>query len=166
VRAAPRARRQSGYTILELVIALFLTLLVALAAGAIVLTNQSSFRQGQGKLTMQQEASRSVEQIARDVRRARWIDYDAGSPDELVLVGADSTAFRTYERGLSNGVQKVLQDGAPLADMECTELSFAANADTTSVLIVLELRDAADNRVKVQSTAAIRNRNFPDKAGP
>jgi type II secretory pathway pseudopilin PulG len=164
VRTAPRARRQFGYTILELVIAMFLTLFVALAAGAIVLTNQSSFRQGQGKLTMQQEASRSVEQIARDVRRSRWIDVT--SPDRLALLDAAGAEFRVYELGASGGVQKVLQDGAPLADMECTELSFAANADTTSVLIVLELRDAADNRVKMQSTAAIRNRNFPDKAGP
>jgi type II secretory pathway pseudopilin PulG len=166
VKADPRTHRQGGYTILELVIALFLTLFVALAAGAIVLTNQSSFRQGQGKLTMQQDASRAVEQIARDVRRARWIDYDAANPDRLALLNAAGGQFRLYELGASGGVQKVLQDGAPLADQECTELSFAANADTTAVSIVLELRDAADNRVKMESTAAIRNRNFPDKASP
>ncbi len=164
MRAAPRVRRQAGYTILELVIALFLTLLVALAAGAIVLTNQSSFRQGQGKLVMQQEATRAVEQIARDIRRARWMD--SATPDQLILLGSDGTQFRAYGRGVSDGVQKVLQDGAPLADQECTELLFETNADTTSVFIVLELRDAADNRVKMETTAAIRNRNFPDKASP
>lgn len=154
---------------IELVIALMLTLLVALAAGTIVLTNQRSFRQGQGKLTMQQEAARAVEQIARDIRRARWIDVDTANPDRLAL--RDSTEFRAYKRGLSDGVQKVLQSVneqsyAPLVAQECTALSFAANADTTAVFIVLELRDAADNRVKMESTAAIRNRNFPDKAGP
>ncbi len=164
MNAALRARRQAGYTMAELVIALLLTLLVALAAGTIVLTNQRSFRQGQGKLTMQQEAARAVEQMARDVRRARWMD--SPSPDQLVLLASDGTQFRIYSLGASGGVQKVLQDGAPLVAQECTGLSFTTNPDTTAVFIVLELRDKADNRVKMESTAAIRNRNFPDKAGP
>ncbi len=125
MRAAPRARRLAGYTMIELVIALMLTLLVALAAGTIVLTNQRSFRQGQRKLVMQQEAARAVEQIARDVRRARWIDVDSANPDRLAL--RDSTEFRAYKRDVSDGVQKVLQSSdeqsyAPLADQECTEL--------------------------------------------
>ncbi len=158
--------RAPGYTMVELMIALFLALLVALAAGAIVLTNQASFRRGREKIELQQETTRAVEQIARDVRRARWMAYDAGHPDELALLDADGTEFRVYELGEVDGVAHVLQNGAPLAEQECTALAFAINADTTAVDILLELQDPAENRVRVESTAAIRNRNFPGAAPP
>jgi prepilin-type N-terminal cleavage/methylation domain-containing protein len=49
-----RKRKESGVTMIELLVALSLVSIVTLAAGFIYLTNQRSFRQGREKVLAQQ----------------------------------------------------------------------------------------------------------------
>jgi Tfp pilus assembly protein PilW len=153
-----RRRPSAGLTLIELMIAVFLTALVAVIAGVIYLANQRSWDQGKDKLIMQQEATRCVETVARDVRAARWIDFVDAT--EIRVYDRTGTEFRHYELGATAGGNRVLQNGSPLVDLLCTELTFTTNADTTVLGIALELEDGAENRVKVESRAAVRNRNF------
>ncbi len=152
---APRNRRNAaGFTTIELMIAGTISLIVVLAAGVIVLQSSRSFRFGNDKVIMQGEATRSVEQIARDVRRARWIDFVAS--DHVVLYDTFHTQFAEYDRAAS----RARRNGSPLSDYVCTDLEFAVNADTTTVDITLELQSEAQDLVKVESKASIRNRSF------
>ena len=152
--------RARGFTTIELMVASLIALFVALAAGSILFSSQRSHRQGQDKLVMQQEATRAVEQIARDIRRSRWVDWNSGVPSRIALRDHFGALIRVYDRGAVAGVQKARQDGAALTDHECTQLTFTANSDTTTLSIQLELRDRAGNKVKVESKASIRNRPF------
>ena len=149
-----RRRSTSGFTLVELMVALMLTALVAVIVGVIYLTNQRSWKQGQEKLILQQEVTRCVEQIARDVRASRWVQY-AGPTD---LRTYDATGSETHHYYLSG--DKLYQDAGPLVDLKCTQLTFGINSDTTIVSVVVELEDAAENKVKVETDAALRNRNY------
>ncbi len=147
-----------GYTTIELLIASFISLFVVIAAGTVVFTNQRSFKQGGNKLAMQGEASRSVEQIERDVRHARWVDY--GSVSDITLYDQAGDLIHRYYLAGSGLDARVMQDNQPLVDDTCTLLHFEINPDTTTVVIQLQLQDPAQNKVRVDSKASIRNRPF------
>ena len=59
---------------------------------------------------------------------------------------------------------RLFQDESPLAEAECTRLDFQINADTTTVTILLELQDEAENRVLYESKATLRNRQLENGA--
>jgi Tfp pilus assembly protein PilW len=149
-------RSTAGFTTIELLIAGMISLIVVLAAGVIVLQSNESFRLGNDKVIMQGEATRAVEQIARDVRRSRMLGYNAGMPSRLVCYDTFGNQFAVYDK---SGNQ-VTQNGSPLTDYPCTDLAFGINADTTTVDIVLELESKGFDKVKVESKASIRNRDF------
>lgn len=150
-------RRRSpaaGFTLIELTLAMTLTALVALIVGVIYLTNQRSWKQGQEKLILQQEVTRCVEQIERDVRGARWVGYSG--PQDIRTY--DATGTETHHYYLSG--DKVYQNGSPLTDLKCTQLTFGINPDTTIVSMAVELEDAVGNKVEVETKAMLRNRNY------
>ncbi len=157
MRAAHR-RLDTGFTTIELMIAGTLSLIVVLAAGVIVLQSNTSFRLGNDKVIMQGEATRAVEQIARDVRRSRWLGYSSGTPSRLVCYDTFGTQFAVYDWGGAG--TKATQNGSPLTDYACTGLAFGINSDTTTVNIVLELQSKGFDKVKVESKASIRNRRY------
>jgi Tfp pilus assembly protein PilW len=147
-----------GFTTIELMIASFLAIIVVLAAGVIVLQSNTSFRLGNDKVVMQGEATRAVEQIARDVRRSRWLGYSSGAPSRLVCYDTFGNQFSVYD--WAGAGTKATQNGSPLTDYPCTDLTFDPNADTTTVNIVLELQSKGFDKVKVESKASIRNRRY------
>jgi hypothetical protein len=126
----------------------------------ILLANETAWDASRGKIGIQQETHRCLEEICRDVRAARWIGYDGGKPDELSLFDQEGVRFRRYRLETQDGVDRLFQDDLPLAEAECTRLDFRINADTTTVTIQLELMDEAENRVLYESKATLRNRQF------
>jgi hypothetical protein len=143
-------------TLVELVLAVFLAVLVAIAAGFIYLTNQRSFRQGREKLLVQQNASWCLEEMARDLRQARRVD--PVNEEMIVLYDVQGLVFSTWERGSDGGESRLLRNGAAAAPEECTVLRFTVlTPDTSAVGVDLELRDAADNQVRVENKVALRN---------
>ena len=147
-------RSLRGFTLIELMVGVTLALVVALAAGAIYLTNQKAWKQGETKLRLQEHTSFCAEAIARDIRASRWVDYDGST---LTCYDHQGAAIRTYAR--NGGTMEILQDGASLSDFDCTELLFAFNGDSSAVNVSVELEDAFENRVRVAHTTYRRNWN-------
>jgi len=139
-------------------IALLLSFLVVLALGRLILMNQASWAWGQDKAVLQQNITESLEWMARSIRAARSLEV------------LDVDAFRTfdetgnlahsYELDTVDGVPKLLQDGTPLVDRECTNFVVEANPDTTSLTLTLELLDGTGTAVEGVTRATMRNVNY------
>lgn len=156
MRSAGR-RASAGFTTIELLIAGTISLIVVLAAGVIVLQSSESFRFGNDKVLMQGDATRAVEQIARDVRRSRTLGWD-GSGTHLVCYDTFGNQFAVYDWAGSGN--PVTQNGSPLTDYACTDFALGINADTTTVDVSLELQSRGQDKVEVESKASIRNRSY------
>ena len=66
-----------GYTLIELMIAVVLGLVVVLALGRLILTNQRSWEQGRDKTVLQQNVTESLEWMARSIRAAHTLKGNA-----------------------------------------------------------------------------------------
>jgi prepilin-type N-terminal cleavage/methylation domain-containing protein len=147
-----------GYTLIELMIAVVLGLVVVLALGRLILTNQRSWEQGRDKTVLQQNVTESLEWMARSIRAAHTLTV-VGTNEFRTYNEADSLVH-TYQLGSVSGEPRLLQDGVPLTDRPCTRFSCEANPDTTSLTITLELEDHGGNLVAAMTRSTIRNRTF------
>jgi len=154
--ARPRRSRTRGMTLVELLIAVFLAGVIAAAGAVVYLVNQRSLHQGRDKLLTQQNATWCLESMARDARRARRVELPA--PGRMVLYDIGGSVISTWELGTVNGENRLERNGVAMAPEACTTLGFSVNADSSAVGLTLELMDDAENRVRVQSQAALRNR--------
>jgi type II secretory pathway pseudopilin PulG len=137
------ARRQSGLTMIELLVALSLAVIVVIAVGSVYLTNQRSFRQGREKLLTQQNLSWCMEEVARDLRRA-W-RADRVNAQKIVLYDTDGLVFATWELGSEGGQDRLLRNGTAQAPEQCTALAFTVAAPDT------------DDRVRMDNVVFLRN---------
>ena len=152
-----RTRSRGGFTLVELMIALFIALFVVFVLGRVILTNQRAFAWNQDKMVLQQNVTETLEWLARSVRASRTLQV------------VSSTQFRTYDEqgNLTHNYQLItgppdrLQvDGNDLVSRNCTLFTVTPDDDTTSVTIQLELEDDSSNRVAATTRAAVRNRTF------
>jgi len=152
-----RRRDRRGFTLVEMMIACFLSLVVVLAMGKIMQQNVKSWQQGRDKAVLQQNVTEALEWMTRWVRAARTITVVSSS--EFRCYDETGTLTHTFRR-IAAGGGRLQQDGADLVDRKCPSFTVAPDADTTRLTIVLELEDGAANRVAATTTAAIRNRYF------
>lgn len=151
-----KRRHPAGMTFVEFMVAALLASVVALAAGVLYLTNQRSFRQGREKLLVQQNVTFCIEEMARDIRRAWRADHVNSA--KIVLYDVGGVAYSTWELAVVDGENRLVRNGLSFAPEECTELEFTVlEPDTSALGMTLELQDDAENRVKVESQAALRN---------
>ncbi|MFO7653333.1 MAG: prepilin-type N-terminal cleavage/methylation domain-containing protein [Candidatus Krumholzibacteriia bacterium] len=151
-------KKRAGYTIIELMIASFLALVVVLAMGQLILTNQSSWERGRDKVQLQANATEALEWMARQIRPAFRLEV----PDDDQFLAYDMTGatiahFRLETVGGENRLRDVL-NGADLVARNCTRFHVRPDDDTTSVTLTLELENRDEIRVGSVTRAAIRNR--------
>jgi type II secretory pathway pseudopilin PulG len=148
--------RQAGATLVEVLVALVLTILVTLSAWYVYGTNQRAFKQGREKLLVQQNASFCLDAVARDVREAWRVDYVNSS--RILLYDTHGVLTSTWEMGTENGENRVKRNNVSMAPEECTDLVFSVfNPDSSTVEVELELMDDAENRVRVMTRSTLRN---------
>jgi Tfp pilus assembly protein PilV len=153
-----RGRRGSGgFTLVELMIASFLSLVVVLAMGRIIQQNVRSWQQGRDKALLQQNVTEALEWMSRWVRASRTIQVVSSS--EFRCYDETGTLTHTFKRVATNG-GRLRQDGIDLVDRTCTSFTVTPDADTTRIRLALELEDNASNRVAATTRATIRNRFF------
>ncbi len=153
-----RSRDRRGLTIIEFTVASMISVIVVLALGRIVLASKRGFDWNVDKTVLQQNASESLEHMARTVRASKR------------LVVSSTSAFSTYDetgalthtflRTVANGTGTLLQDGAALTPRACTAFTVTPDDDTTSVSLQLQLADNSGNSVALATRAAVRNRHF------
>ena len=127
-----------------------------MAAGVLYLVNSRSFREGREKAILQQNVAWCMEAISRDVRQAARAGIPSGS--RLVLKDADGSTLAEWKLETLNGEPRIKRGNQVMAPEDCSLLGFsAANADTSTVSVTLELEDGAQNKVRLQSRITLRN---------
>jgi Tfp pilus assembly protein PilV len=147
-------RSNKGVTMVELLIAAFVALIVVLAMGRIITTNIRSWNQGRDKAVLQQNVTEALEWMARSIRGARTIEVISSTQFSTY----DETGSLVHTYALSG--DRLHEDGSDLVDRKCTSFSVTPDADTTSLVLELELEDDAGMLVAARTRAAARNRTF------
>lgn len=151
-------RNRRGFTLLEMMIAMFIGLIVALALGRIFLTSQRSWEAGRDKVEMQANTAETLEWMARQVRAAAALEVFDG--EHFRTIDRSGNELHDYQRVLVDGVGRLREDGNDLVDRPCTIFQVVADAETTGVTLTLELEDRAGDRVSALTRATIRNRTL------
>jgi prepilin-type N-terminal cleavage/methylation domain-containing protein len=156
--ALERRGTDRGYTMIELIIASVIALIVVLAMGKLILVNQSSWEGGRDKAVLQANVTESLEWMARSIRAARTAQVV--DVDEFRTYDESGNLAHTYRLVVAGGGNRLQEDGQDLINRNCTQFVVAANADTTSLTLTLELEDKAGDRVAGMSRTTLRNRTL------
>lgn len=149
------ARRREGYTILEMTIGLFLSLVVVLAMGRIIVSGQRAWGWGRDKAVLQANVTEALEWMSRSVRGARFVlVYQGGR--EFRTFDEDSVLVHTFV--WTPGTGRLQQDGSDLTPRRCTAFLAKAAPESTGLALYLRLRDISGNAVADTTRAAVRNR--------
>ena len=148
-------KSQAGFTPLETVIALSLSVAVLLALGGVMLLNQRAYGWGRDKIILQQNVTECLDRITRRVRMARRLEVVSAS--EFSTYDESGALAHTVRRALVGGQGRLQEDGADLVDRTCVSFTAQPNADTTALTVAVELEDRAQNRVKFITTAVARS---------
>jgi prepilin-type N-terminal cleavage/methylation domain-containing protein len=150
--------RRAGFTIVELMIALFISLIVVLAIGHIMLVNQASWRRGCDKVYLQQNATEALECMAQSIRSAR--DLRVVSATQFQTYDDVGVLEHTYRRYQTSTGPRLQEDSRNLSEQDCSAFACTANADTTSVTISLQLQNQDGELVTRETRVTQRNRTI------
>jgi hypothetical protein len=153
-----RRRRSAGYTIVEMMLGVFISLIVVYALGKIITQSQKSWSWGQDKTRLQQNTTETLEWMARSVRAARSLKIISNT--EFSTRDTTGTVVHNY-KWMAPGDSSLRQDGVVMVDRICRQFRVKWNADTTSVTLKLRLVDTKKyNQVADSTRATVRNRIF------
>jgi prepilin-type N-terminal cleavage/methylation domain-containing protein len=147
---------QRGMTMIELMVASFIAVIFMLAAGTGYLVNQKSYKANREKLELQQTASHVMELMEKNIRAAATAIIGS-PPDRIQLYDLNGAEFARFRLNVTGGTAKLFETDALLAKQKLILLSFVPNADTSIVRINLNLEDENKNKVRITSSAALRN---------
>ena len=151
-------QKQSGFTLVEMMVASAISLVVVLGLGQLILVGQDAFGWGMGKVELQRNVSEAIEWMARAIRAANSVELTSNS--DFSTYDENGNLVHRYSSGTVAGEIRLLEDGGALAEPCCTEFSVTANADTTNLIITLEMEDDSGNRVAAMTSTTLRNRNL------
>ncbi|MCE8003009.1 PilW family protein [Billgrantia ethanolica] len=95
------SRRQAGFTLVELMVALVIGLIIILGAGQLFLMGFQTFRQIELLSNKQAALTFATETLIRDIRRATDVDFDNGAltvafTNNSDMSGCSGTVVRVY----------------------------------------------------------------------
>lgn len=145
-----------GFTLIELMVASFISLIVLAGLGQLILVNQKTWNWGRERVVLQQSVTQVMDRISWEVRAS----------NKLLVLG--SNRFRTYDelgnqtheyRLLGSGsTARVSEDGVAMSDLLCSAFTVASSSYNTNLTINLELEDDNGNRVAAMTRSTIRNK--------
>jgi prepilin-type N-terminal cleavage/methylation domain-containing protein len=153
-----RSANRKGFTMIELMVALFLSLIVIFAIGKILTSSQKAWSWGRDKAVLQANSTEALEWMARSIRAARRLQVVSTS--EFRTYDENGALVHTFQRATVGGVGRLQQDGSNLVARTCTAFNVTPDPDTTSLSLTLELQDDSGNKIREVTRAAIRNRSF------
>ena len=158
-----RSRKlQAGMTLVELMIAMSLSLILSGAIVTVFVNNSHSFNQDENVLRLQDDARHALHEVAFEISMAghyaELLVPDAVTPDADLTIGADcgptgelNWMYRTTEVGSDNSLSIVAIDNATNAQVAAAHSCFAAG----------EIREGTDvvviKRVAGAESAALTN---------
>ena len=130
--------RQSGFSVVELMIAMLLSLALSAGVISVFVNNSYSFNQDDNIARMQDDARHALREIAFDISMAgHYADLlipDIVTPDAALSIGTDcgpagelNWMYRTSEAGTGNTLSLAAIDNASSAVVVAAHSCFAAN---------------------------------------
>jgi competence protein ComGC len=150
-----RRRSHHGYTVVELMLALFIAFIVMLGIGKMMVINQKMWQAGAEQVQLQQEVSHVLERLGSSIRNAHSLESNRS--DEFLTRSSDGTLKHRYDLSPSSEGYRLQEDGKDLCEASCLSFECAPNADNTYLLLTIELEDRAGNRVSGMTRVAVRN---------
>lgn len=124
-------KRNSGFSLVELMVAMVVGLVIILGAGQLFLTVFQTNRQVEMLSEKQAAVNFAVETLLRDIRRADSVDWDGGSGELTLVVANRKDVSASCEPGAV--VTKVYKlSGAAVSDEEGWALEVGQNCSSTA----------------------------------
>ena len=146
---------QRGVTLIEMMVSIFVSLIVVMALGRVMTMNQRAWSGNRDKSNLQSNSTLVLERMSRSIREARTLQVTGA--DQFQTRDENDAVLHTYRRVLDTGTWRIQEDGVTIAPAECTVFTVAADADTSSLLLDLELTDASSSSVRSVTRVAKRN---------
>ena len=149
---------QKGFTLLELVVAGFLSMIVVFGLGNLILANQRAWEWGREKVEMQQNTARAMDKMTASVRSA----FSITVPSTTWFYTRDENGVQMHEYRLagSGDAARLTEDGVPLTEYTCTGFSISSVSYNTCLTFTVEFEDETGDRIETVAAASIRNRGF------
>ena len=141
------ARSQSGFTLIELMIALVLGLLVVAAAGGIFLSNQRVYGMTETTGRIQENQRASFELMARDIREAGGSPCNARNPPVVMLKDSTASFWDTFGTGLQGSEGGASPDSIDLFSSVDGGIQIKEHDNPSAVLDVTSVAGVADGDV-------------------
>jgi hypothetical protein len=150
-------KNQAGVTMIELLISLIASFIIIFSIGRIAMTNQSIIALGQDQARLQQEVTRLLTTITRDVHASQHVVKVSSTEFRTLLAGG---VTHTYQLTGSGAGARLQRDGVDFVDRTCNALNTTASADSTGIEVALTLTDARGNTASGYTTVTVRNSNL------
>ncbi len=152
---ARRYYSDSGLTMIECLVGVFLFTLIFFAYWMTFKTNGDIWNRGKDKVLLQQACTQASEAMARDIRAGGSIIFTNAS-DITIRDRNNVNDIRRYHLA---GSQLVTGTNTPVVPETCTALTFSVAADQTAVTFLVTLKDRWENKATVRGSAHLRNQS-------
>jgi type IV pilus assembly protein PilW len=133
----PDIKAQSGFTLVEIMVAMVLSLVLGIAIVTVFVNNSHSFSQDDNVLRMQDDARYALQQLAFDLSMAghyaELLSPAAVTPDASLTVGLDcgpagvtNWAYRTLQPGTGESLSVIALDNVASAQVVADHSCFLA----------------------------------------
>lgn len=153
-----RDRARAGFTMIEMVVSLFVSLIVVFAIGKLMLVNGTSLRQGRDRILLQQNVSEVLDRVCHSTRAARTLQVVSAT--QFRTYDADGTLKHTYRKWATASGDRLQEDGRDMSGQACTVFTCTPNADTTSVTLVMKFTNTDGETVDRRTRITVRNRTL------
>ena len=156
---------QSGFSLVEIMISMVLSLALAAAVISVFVNNSYSFKQDENVARMQDDARHALREIAFEIGMAgHYADLhipDIVTPDAGLAIGVDcgpvgevNWMYRTVETGTENALSLSALDNATSADVVAAHSCFGANEILPGTDVV-SIKRVVGQRTDTPTTNAI-----------
>lgn len=150
-------RNQAGFSVVELMVAMLLSISLAIGIVSVFVNNSHSFNQDENVARMQDDARHALREIAFDISMAGNYGElhlpDNVTPDALLAIGTDcgpigelNWMYQTVEPGTGNSLSIAAIDNATNAVAKAAHSCFMAGEirDGTDIVVIRRVAGARD----------------------
>lgn len=166
-------RRQAGFSVVEIMIAMLLSLVLAAAVVTVFVNNSYSFNQDDNIARMQDDARHALREVAFDISMAgHYADLltpDIVTPDGALAIAVDcgpageaNWIYRTIDAGSGNSLSLAVIDNATAATAVAEHSCFEPNEvrEGTDIVSIRRVAGAAaavlnDNAIYLQTNGTV-----------
>lgn len=137
-----------GFTLTELLTAVSISTIILIIAGMIIRSSISSWKRGQRKIGLDNDAAYAVSMMERHLRESSRVEIaENGERIDIFTIGNDSPV-RSFYKSNDNLMTENLVAGTSMyiiSEASVTGLTFSTGTINTAISLELSLRDEEKN---------------------